>query len=436
MHYSSRNGQDRFQCIICGITDKRIKKHFINRHLDTHWWGVFPFHSCWHCNHYESKKHVNECGGSFNKTKHLHRYQQRINDFLEYLRVDLGLDAVEDILTLVKKQNLVHTMEFDEIDIQMLELIDGIRGDSVKAQYSPKYPMQLSEIFHWYTLAMIFQYCNKVGIISSGTSCSSALVPYMDSHCHLDQLFEKTNFVGSVKDQMYSKGLVRDIRFAGCLSNFVDPWRWNGPAFREALIDPNVHLSVGLHPKHCEMFTDELLYQISDMLQMPKVEALGEIGLEKEEDEVKRLQQEIVFIRFLQLAIVRKLTVIIHCRDVYDRILELMKSHLSPYQNIHYHGFLGTLSQASSFLDHFKNGIIGLNGLLVTKETMMDVIAKVPVSKMIIETDSPNVVYDGSTYSSPADCLLVAHEIAVRKGIQTNDVLKASRKNFLKLYHW
>ena len=102
-------------CYLCGSDDKNRRKHFINSHLGTTWWGVFPDRTCWKCKHYESHTNIVTCrmygtNGTFNPVTNYIEYVTRVKDFLNYIKSDLGLNNVGEILTTVRTKQLFNPL--------------------------------------------------------------------------------------------------------------------------------------------------------------------------------------------------------------------------------------------------------------------------------------------------------------------------------------
>ena len=216
-------------CLLCGSTDKNRKKHFINSHLGTAWWGLFPDRTCWKCSHYESTTNIETCRtyGTFNPVTHYMTFVLRVRDFLNFIKSDLGLVEVKDILTTVQTKRLFcPDSSFTQEQIEHCKIVDEYFELTPKSRYSPVNPTRLSELFHWQTLTLIFDYCDRVGMLS-GPLDDHVLVNYVDSHCHVDRL--QTNFgVSGTQDvitALYAK--VNDDRYEGCVSNLVNPWLWD-----------------------------------------------------------------------------------------------------------------------------------------------------------------------------------------------------------------
>ena len=430
-------------CVLCGSTDKNRKKHFINSHLGTSWWGLFPDRTCWKCCHYESTTNIETCRrygtcGTFNPITHFMSYALRIRDFLNYVKTDLGLGDIQEVLTTVQTKRLFCPDSYFTAEMtEHCKIIDEFFELNPKANYSPVNPTRLSELFHWQTLTLIFDYCDKVGILS-GPLDDHVPVTYVDSHCHIDRL--QTNFGVSgnqdVVTGLYAK--IRDDRYEGCISNFVDPWLWDSPLHSAILKDPRVHVTVGLHPKHYNKMGANIKQDLERLLTLPTVVGFGEIGLDyNRATPADKIGQMASFRQLLEIADKTRKTVVIHGRDAFEDVLAEMKKSLIPATQVHFHCFGESMTEARKFLDSFPNTCFGFTGKIVNNPNFQkDLIENLPLENLICETDSPYFPTGNDPYSCPSDVLDTIEEVARRKGKSTNEVLIKMRLSILKLYRF
>ena len=430
-------------CILCGSDDKNRKKHFISAHLGTSWWGLFPDRTCWKCNHYESTTHIETCrsygtNGTFNPVSHYMTFVLRVRDFLNFVKLELGLNELTDILSIVQTKRLSYAGSiFCQKQVEHCKIIDEYFELSPKTQYSPANPTRLSELFHWQTLTLIFDYCDKVGTMS-GPLDNHVPITYIDSHCHVDRL--QTNFgVSGSQDvitALYAE--VKDDRYEGCISNLVDPWLWDGPLHSAIVKDPKVHVTVGLHPKHYDRMGDQIKNDLERMITLPTVVGFGEIGLDyNRATQADKDGQMESFRDLLKIAAKTRKTVIIHGRDAFDDVLAEMKKELIPSTLVHYHSFEEGLLEARQFLDAFPQTCFGLTGKIVTRQNhMTDLTQYLPLENLICETDSPYFPTGTHPYSCPADVLDIMRELARRRGKSLNEIMIKMRLNTLRLYRF
>lgn len=211
---------------------------------------------------------------------------------------------------------------------------------------------------------------------------------------------------------------------------------------------------VGLHPIHtADSFHDESegveesetfnLEEFEKIAANKKVVGIGECGLDyfhlkNEEDKV--VQKE-VFIQHINLAHKLKKPLMIHCRDAYGDLIEIVKSEKRLLNNesgvIHF--FCGTTDDAKELLDL---GFCFTFGGAITYQKRKngtdyeEVIRMVPTEKLFCETDAPYVApvpYRGKR-NEPLYVLEVEKKIAEIKGISQEDVALQTLKNAKEVF--
>lgn len=191
-----------------------------------------------------------------------------------------------------------------------------------------------------------------------------------------------------------------------------------------------VYAAVGIHPENCADFVPEQIDTLRQMAKAPKVVAIGEIGLDYywAENPPKELQQEVLR-RQLGLAEELDLPVIIHDRDAHGDTLDIVREF--PRVRGVFHCFAGSAEMARELI---KMGwMLSFNGAVTFKNAKKapEVIAAVPLEKLMIETDAPYltpVPHRGERNDSSYVCL-VAEKIAQIKGLTPEEVEKATWEN-------
>ena len=223
-----------------------------------------------------------------------------------------------------------------------------------------------------------------------------------------------------------------------------------------------VYAAVGLHPSHIhednlkqdkgaqeesrklEEFNQE---KYRKLLENPKTVAMGEIGLEYDDgisQEAKDKQRK-VLIEQLELAQQVGKPVIFHCRKAYDDLIELLTmfnagcAHCphacaSSLRGV-FHCFMGRWSQAEELLE--MGFYFGFNGLITYARDYDKVIEKMPLDKILLETDAPYLTpapHRGKR-NEPLYVKLVAEKIAGIKGLKFEKVAQQTTKNARELFN-
>ncbi|MEG0832779.1 MAG: TatD family hydrolase [Oscillospiraceae bacterium] len=189
-----------------------------------------------------------------------------------------------------------------------------------------------------------------------------------------------------------------------------------------------VYAAVGVHPQEAENLSDGWLDRIAAMAALPKVCAIGEIGLDYYRDYPSRDRQQEVFRKQVELANSLCLPVQIHDRDAHGDTLCILKE-LKPKGCVH--RFSGSPEMAFELV---KIGMyIGVGGALTYKNAKKEVetVRQIPLEHIILETDCPFLApqeFRGKVATS--DMLsCVVDKISELKGISPKEVVAATLQN-------
>ena len=147
---------------------------------------------------------------------------------------------------------------------------------------------------------------------------------------------------------------------------------------------------IGLHPTSVNAdYEKELEIVARELKSFNKYIAIGEIGMDLYWDKTFLKEQQIVLDKQINWALEYDLPVVIHCRDAFDYIYNV----LEPYKNTSlkgiFHSFTGTDDEAARILE-FSGFLIGINGVVTFKKSHLpEVLTKIPLEKIVLETDSP-----------------------------------------------
>lgn len=148
---------------------------------------------------------------------------------------------------------------------------------------------------------------------------------------------------------------------------------------------------MGLHPEDVNASYRETLSYMDSLLadeHHPYV-AVGEVGLDFYWDETYRREQTEAFRTQVEWAVQRRLPLVIHTRNAHKELVEVMSDYASSGLRGIFHCFGGTLEEARQLLA-FDGFCLGIGGILTFKKsTLPEVLAHVPLSRIVMETDSP-----------------------------------------------
>ncbi len=252
----------------------------------------------------------------------------------------------------------------------------------------------------------------------------------VDSHCHLDRLsLEKyDNNLSAAIDAALS----RDIHQLLCVGISINN--------REAVVkiaeqfEPVV-CSVGVHP----LDVKEGLASVDDLVlwsQHPKVVALGETGLDYYYSEEEKNTQQESFAIHLRAAKKAQLPVIVHTRDAREDTIAIIKEEGCQTHAGVLHCFTENWEMAKQAMD--LNYMISISGIVTFRNAneLRDVVKKIPLDKLLVETDSPYlapVPYRGKP-NEPQYVREVAEFIAELKGISFEKLAEITTQNFNTLF--
>ena len=153
--------------------------------------------------------------------------------------------------------------------------------------------------------------------------------------------------------------------------------------------NPNeVFLMMGLHPTSIKENYLEELAHVKNWIDKRNFYAIGEIGIDLYWDKSFLQQQQEAFRTQIKWAKEKKLPIVIHCRDAFDEIFEILESEKSDDLRGIFHCFTGTLEQAKQAISY--NMKLGIGGVATFKNGKIDTfLNKIDLKNIVLETDSP-----------------------------------------------
>ncbi|MFS4493284.1 TatD family hydrolase [Maribacter sp. 2308TA10-17] len=150
----------------------------------------------------------------------------------------------------------------------------------------------------------------------------------------------------------------------------------------------HMFLMMGLHPTHVkENYLDELKH-VEEMLAANRFYAVGEIGIDLYWDKSFLKQQQEAFRFQIRLAKQYKLPIVIHCREAFDEIFEILEEEKGDDLFGIFHCFTGTLEQAHQAISY--NMKLGIGGVVTFKNGKIDTfLNQIDLKYIVLETDSP-----------------------------------------------
>ncbi|MED1795071.1 TatD family hydrolase [Brevibacillus nitrificans] len=197
-----------------------------------------------------------------------------------------------------------------------------------------------------------------------------------------------------------------------------------------------IYAVVGWHPQDAKDMTDEHLEWIEELSRHPKVVGLGEMGLDYYWDTSPKDVQADVFRKQIRLARKVDMPIIIHNRDAHQDVISILREEKAADVGGIMHCFSGSWETAKLALD--MNFYISFGGPLTFKNAKQpkEVAAKVPLDRLLIETDSPYLTphpFRGKRNES-GYVRYVCEEMANIRGLSYEEMAEITSENARRLF--
>jgi TatD DNase family protein len=260
-----------------------------------------------------------------------------------------------------------------------------------------------------------------------------------DTHCHLD--FDSFH---------HDRDLVIERAREAGLDRILNPGidlETSRAALQLADEYPEVYAAVGVHPNSAMTWSQETYRELEKLASNPTVVAIGEIGLDYHRQRAPIEVQRRVFRAQLELAGNLGYPVIIHCREAFTDIREILVgwigaisrsgSGLSDRPGV-LHSYTGDRATAEWAVEN--NFFVGINGPVTYRnaDRVHLVAANTPLENILLETDAPFLPpqpHRGER-NEPAHVALIAGKIAELRTIEMSQVTQSTAINANRLFCW
>ena len=192
----------------------------------------------------------------------------------------------------------------------------------------------------------------------------------------------------------------------------------------------NMFLMMGLHPTYVKDNYLEELEHVKSELAKRKFYAIGEIGIDLYWDKTHLKEQQDAFRTQIQLAKQYKLPIVIHCRDAFDEIFEVLEKEKSADLFGIFHCFTGTYEQALQAISY--NMKLGIGGVVTFKNGKIDqFLNHIDINHIVLETDSPYlspIPYRGKRNES-SYIINVVHKLAEIYHVSSEEIARITTEN-------
>ena len=250
----------------------------------------------------------------------------------------------------------------------------------------------------------------------------------IDTHTHL-YLNQFKDDIDKVIQRSKDKGINKFIFPA------IDSSHFNDMHDLKNKYPGSIYLMSGLHPVDVkENYKEELEFVVNSLKSHSYV-AIGEIGIDLYWDKTYLKQQQDAFEFQIRLAIKNDLPIVIHCREAFDEIFEILdKENCTKLRGV-FHCFTGTLEQANRAIRlGFK---LGIGGVVTFKNGGIDkFLSQIDLKHIVLETDSPYlapVPFRGKRNES-SYITYVIDKLSEIYGLPIQEIASVTTKNAEKVF--
>lgn len=195
---------------------------------------------------------------------------------------------------------------------------------------------------------------------------------------------------------------------------------------------PFIYAAVGIHPHDAGGFSQDSIAELADLARHEKVVAVGEIGLDFYRNYSSKEDQVAAFDSQIELARSLKKPMSVHLRRAHQKGLEMLKAH--NYFNGVLHCFSGdpeVLEEAIGL-----GFYIGFAGPLTYSPQAQALLARIPLERVVLETDSPWLapIRFRGLRNEPAYLVEVGGAVAGLRGLSVDEVSRLTTENGLECF--
>ena len=204
----------------------------------------------------------------------------------------------------------------------------------------------------------------------------------------------------------------------------------------ETAYPKNIFLMMGFHPTSVKENYKEELAHVKKWIDKRDFYGIGEIGIDLYWDKTFLAQQQEAFRTQIQWAKEKKLPIVIHCRDAFDEIFEVLETEKSNDLRGVFHCFTGTLEQAKKAISY--NMKLGIGGVATFKNGKIDkFLDQIELKHIVLETDSPYLAptpYRGKRNES-AYITQVADKLVDIYGLSFQEIAEITTQNSKDIFN-
>lgn len=252
---------------------------------------------------------------------------------------------------------------------------------------------------------------------------------YIDTHAHYDD----SRYDGDLPE------LLRDMNKNGIdkIINAGSDMKASRRGVELAKEYDFLYACVGVHPHEAKNMQEEDLEELKALSVADKVVAIGEIGLDYYYDNSPRETQRFWFIKQLELALNVKMPVVIHSRDAAQECFDILKEYDGGANGGVIHCYSGSVEMALDYIDLGFH--IGIGGVVTFKNAkkLREVVEKIPLSRILLETDSPYLSPEPNRgmRNDSNNLRYIAARVAEIRQMATQELLEVTNCNSMTLFN-
>ncbi len=247
----------------------------------------------------------------------------------------------------------------------------------------------------------------------------------IDVHCHLEYIENPEKAILEAKE----KGM------KGLISSVADPKEAEKVLNLRKKFPDFVFVALGFHPEYVEGYSKDKLQNYLDFLKEKRNEivAMGEVGLDYFHNSQNKKEQKAVFREFIHLAQELNLPLVVHCREAWNDVLEILKEERAEKVCLHcFSGSEGNLKEAIS-----RNYFVSFATNLCYTKKHPRLLEKTPLEFLLLETDSPWLDPENPKQltNRPWKVFFSAQKVAQIKRVSLEEIIEITTDNAKKFFN-
>lgn len=199
---------------------------------------------------------------------------------------------------------------------------------------------------------------------------------------------------------------------------------------------PMIYAALGIHPTDVNKYEYSELEKIEKLFDDAKVIGVGETGLDYYWDTSYNDKQKEFFRLHIEIAKARELPVIIHTRNSIDDAIQVVKDNYSEKLKGQFHCFDGTTEQLDKVIELNTFYVSFTGNVTYKKYAYAETVAKVPMNRILSETDSPflSPLPQRGKPNEPSYIVNTIKKVAEFKSVSEDEMKKRFRENVTSLF--